>query len=70
MFGLKRVKPRYTVGLRFYPLYKGQPENKMEHRECLSVRRERGLITIVRADNVVYTYPEKDVMAMSVRVTA
>ena len=67
MFGFKRVKQTYTVKLRFYPLYKGQNEGQMEHFKCLSTERKNGIVTVVREDGAIYTYPEKDIMAMSIR---
>ena len=69
MFGFKRVKPTYTVKLRFYPLYKGQSEGQMEHFKCVSVTTNynHGRVTIVRDDNAIYVYPLKDIMSMSIR---
>ena len=68
MFGLiKKPKQLMEVGLIFYPLYKGQPENKMTHYNCTSVVEEGGNIRITRDDNAIYTYPLKDIMARSVR---
>lgn len=52
-----------TVDIMFYPLYKGEPSNKVIHKEVKKVYYEKKIFfCIKRKDDKVYKYPVANIM--------